>query len=98
MRTQTAILGMILAGATGASGALWLTSARIVEARANEAQANGLESECKASLPTVTHLPNGGWRLEHIPMLACPDSLRRTVEIPERDETDLVTINCGVEK
>ncbi len=50
MRTQTAILSMILAGATGASGALWLTSARIVEARANEAQANGLESQCKATL------------------------------------------------
>lgn len=69
----------------------------IEQAQQNEAQANGLEDECKSMLhgPLKTLLPNGGWKLEHVPMPACPDGLKRTIDAPERDEVDALTITCG---
>ena len=45
-----------------------------------------------------TPLHNGGWKYEHIPMPACKDGLKRTVDIPEQDEVDALTVNCGVEQ
>ncbi len=70
MKTQTAILGMILAATGGAGSALYLTQERIVEARQGEAQANGLESECKATLAQKETIrvkfaeqPSGDYRL-----------------------------------
>lgn len=46
--------------------------------------------------PTYTPLPGGGWTYEHVPMPACPDALTRTIDAPERDEVDALTITCAV--
>lgn len=43
--------------------------------------------------PTLTNIFNG-WKLEHIPVPACDDDFKRTVELPERDEVDAMTITC----
>lgn len=50
------------------------------------------------SRPTFTALPNGGWTYEHVPMPACPDALTRTIDAPEEDEVDALTITCGVSR
>jgi len=44
--------------------------------------------------PTLTPLLNGGWTYQHVPMPPCPDALKRTVDIPEQDEVDALTIDC----
>ena len=46
---------------------------------------------------TFTGLPHGGWKLEHVTMPVCPDGLKRTVDAPEQDEVDALTVNCGVQ-
>jgi hypothetical protein len=38
-----------------------------------------------------------GWKLEHIAIPACRDGYTRSVDIPERDEVDAMTVTCAKE-
>ena len=97
------ILFSIASGiALGSVAQAVLDNQNIQRHRQAEMQANGLEDQCKAALRTaiaghLTAFANGSWKLEHIHMPACKDGLKRTVDIPERDEVDALTVNCGVE-
>jgi len=44
--------------------------------------------------PSYTQTKSG-WKLEHVPVPSCPDSYKRTVDIPERDEVDALTVTCA---
>lgn len=46
-----------------------------------------------APRPTYTATPTG-WKLEHVPMPVCPDDHKRTIDAPERDEVDALSVTC----
>jgi len=43
--------------------------------------------------PTYTETPSG-WKLEHVPMPPCRDDWKRTVNVPEQDEVDALSVTC----
>lgn len=49
---------------------------------------------CIAPRPTFTSNATG-WKLEHIPVPPCRDGYTRSVDIPERDEVDAMTVTCS---
>ena len=55
--------------------------------------ASAIDSHFSPKPPLLTR--NGSdWTLQHIPMPSCPDDSTRTVDIPERDEVDALTVTC----
>jgi hypothetical protein len=51
---------------------------------------------CIAPRPTFTGNATG-WKLEHIPVPPCKDSWTRSVDLPERDEVDAMTVTCSAQ-
>lgn len=51
---------------------------------------------CMIPRPTFTSNAQG-WKLEHIAIPACRDGFTRSVDIPERDEVDAMTVTCARE-
>jgi hypothetical protein len=48
--------------------------------------------------PTKLIYSGSNWVLSGIPMPPCPDDYKRSVEIPERDESDSLAVTCSVRK
>lgn len=49
-------------------------------------------------LPGIVVWDNTSWIMSGVPMLPCPDDHIRTVEVPERDEVDALTVKCMAKK
>lgn len=49
----------------------------------------------RVNRPTLTY-QGSNWTLEHISMPPCPDSHKRTVHAPEKDEVDALSVSCEV--